>query len=335
MMFNVSKKMVMLMLCMLVICVYACGHLEPVTDRVVFKDIDSVSEYLAKDIQLKFNEYMLKEEKEKNKEAEEHGEPITIRNKKPSIIVTYFMTLQSDKRNMCCKRLETYIRGDLPIIQAIDCDKLKQISRYFDLPPEIFKRDYATRGLMADARFIVTARLDLQKNNKKIFIILDCRETLYGTTIFSSRVALSFRDKDIQEAWNTPAPFCEFKVFADKSQMVSAKETGRGKDKYSSKIAAEVLVKKAFVEKYVRPWIEAYTLLTKDEVESIVTIERLQGWVPLGIKYRILNNEQGTDGLWSATVIGEMSKIDFNDFVAKEAVKLQQTQPIPFIQNFN
>ena len=334
---TVSKKMLMILFCLLVICACACTH-QPrvISDQIVFDDILSVSKYLAADIQLKFDEYLHKEALEAKKEAEKYGETQKIENIKPSIVVGYFMTSRNDTRNMCCKELEGFIRSNLSIEQAIDCDTLKQIRRYQDMiKTDTFDPDHAIKGLMADARFIISARLNLQKHKKLIIIILDCRDTQRGKSAFSSSALLSFDDKDIQEAWHIPAPFCDLNSNPDKSKFVRFKETGRGESRYLAKTAAKVLVNKNFVGKCYKPWLVSYTLLTNDEIEKIITFERLEGWVPNEIDYRLLDNKQGIDGLWSATVIGEMPKVVLKRYADELSKIFQLTQPLPFIQNFN
>jgi len=334
---TVSKKILMLILCMLVICSCASTHSNGRvrSDLTVFEDIHSVSQYLAADIQYKFNEYLLKEAQKEKKEAKKYGESQKIEIIRPAIVVGYFMTLKHDQRNMCCKKLESYLRSDLSIEQAIDCDKLKQIKRYLDMTKTgAFDPDYAIKGVMADARFIISARLDLQINKKLIIIILDCRDTEIGKSAFSSRAALNFDDKDIQEAWNIPAPFCNLDLFPDESPMVRIKETGRGEDEYLAEIAAEVLVNRAFLGKIVKPWMVSYTLLTNREIKESYTLETLQGRVPVEINHQLLEKKQDNDGKWSATVIGEMPKDVLKRYAKNQEKEIIQTQPLPSIQNF-
>lgn len=116
--------------------------------------------------------------------------------------------------------------------------------------------------------------------------------------------------------------FSEEVVIAQ-AKCLSITRTGCGKRRYLAYRAAQVLINEGFVRGYVSPWLKANTVLGSEEVNILIT-ERLEGWVPPGIKYTPENEAKyfPDNGLWCGEITGSLDRNFFENWIRKRSKTL-------------
>jgi hypothetical protein len=107
-------------------------------------------------------------------------------------------------------------------------------------------------------------------------------------------------------------------IILDQGRYLSVTETGRGERRCLAYRIAQILIDYGFVRKYVSPWLEANTDFTKNEINTMIT-ERLEGWVPPGIRYTPENETQyyREEGKWCTKVTGKLDRNSFNNWIRR------------------